>query len=173
MGKVGTQSWGRVCPVLLAPTEQLDSPLPRKLFTGAYSFKADIQREGKGRAPQPEDSFSRATTHGSGTLYSPVPMNSLVAMVTSNHSNCITRGHPHAQDRLAFRGTAPNLSGVWGPVGSELLCLPGPHITVSQGNRVIGASRTQSPPQRVSIVSKQPGPGPQGHCRNQLGPAEG
>lgn len=35
----------------------------------------------------------------------PSDMSSLVNVVTPSHGKCISRGHPHARGRLAFRGT--------------------------------------------------------------------
>lgn len=71
-----------------------------------------------------------------------------------------------------------------GEVSSGVPCPLGCHITTSQGNGAMGESFSTCPsistpeehrtwPCMVPVVSRQPGPGPRGPCRHQLGPVEG
>lgn len=144
-------------------------PLPRKLFLGACSSKAESQKEGRDKARKPEASLPRAT-HGSWTLCSAVPISSLVTTVTSPRDNCISRGLPmfkiglhsgaHSITEPGSReSTAPSLSGGGGPMGGGLRppLLPWvsrPRLTGKQGNQGIflhisnsfQVNRTQSLP---------------------------
>lgn len=110
--------------------------------------------------------------------------------------HCISREHAHtregrhqgtprhgARDARRARSQAQWGGGLW-EVGSGLLGPPRPHLTTSQGTGMMGESCSTSPtilqpaehracPCMAPAVSKQPGPGPRGPCRHQLGPAEG
>lgn len=177
---MGTNSWVRVCPVLLAPTAQ---PPPQEASQVACSSKAESQREGRDKARPPEASNPLMATRTSVVQcpsalwesWSPLPMTtvstgSIPMSKVGWHSGTHSMKEPESRE-----GTAPSLSGGGGPTGgglrSPLLPWVSDHrLTGKQGDRGIflhiskspQASRTQSLPPHGTCGLQAARPQPQG-----------
>lgn len=179
-GLAGEMELGQGGTCGTALPEQLGSPLPRKLFPRGGTSKAESRMEGRSRTSRAKPSLS-------------VPSRCLVTVFASPHTTASAGSMPTPGEAgiRAHLVTEPETQGgqaQWGgglcEVGSGLLCPLEPHLTTSQGTGTMGESRSTSPtilqpakhracPCMAPTVSKQPGPGPRGPCRHQLGPAEG
>lgn len=163
--------------------EQRGSPLPRTLFPRSCSSKA----EGRGRTGQPNPAC-----HGSPSAQQlpgdcgPYPHTTAPEGGIPTPKEGWHQGTPHHTARDVRReGTVPG-SVRQRPVGGGLRpplspWVPLHHLTREQGRwanlstfpTIFKPAEHRTRPCMVPAVSKQPGPGPRGPCRRQLGPAEG
>ena len=167
-------------PGCSTPLEQLGSPSQRSPSQGPAAPK--LRAKGQGRTRQPNASLSMSL------MAAPVPISSLGTTDTSPHTTASVGSIPVLEEgwhQGGREGTAPRPSGA-GPVGGEFRCPLSPwvshhNLTGEWGN---GESFSTCPsistpeehrtwPCMVPVVSRQPGPGPRGPCRHQLGPVEG
>lgn len=178
MGWLETGSWGKVHSQSsrAAPSQGHSSQGPA----------APKQRGGAGLNSQTQP-----------LMAAPVPSNSLMTVVPSLHTTALEggiptpkegwhQGTPHHRARDVRReGTVPG-SVRQRPVGGGLRpplspWVPLHHLTREQGRwvnlstfpTIFKPAEHRTGPCMVTAVSKQPGPGPWGPCRRQLGPAEG